>query len=731
MPGIDDFLAERGPEAALLLFDEARPAGMTLDRATEVIDALTRRFDQAEADKDRLEVTAQLFEPDSIEAGTVLAAKDSAAFERLEIRLRQLGVSDKLCSRYRSECKKRQRLSAVDSHTYGAHHQPLYGAYDGCMVHWKGTGYGAAPTPLCDFEARISTEIHRDDGEERKVIFEIVGRHKSGRKLPAIRVPAEEFGSMKWVLALWGSAPVIAAGPGARDHLRAAIQTMSSGAKKAVVYTHLGWRNVETRWVYLHSGGAIDGDGLTERVAVEPPNPLRFYNLPAPSHGKELQVAIRASLAALTVAQLSQTVPLLAAMLRAVLGPTDFTLHIVGPSGAGKTAIAAIFLQHFGSELNARNVPASWSSTANALEALAFHAKDSALLVDDFAPTGSQFDVQRFHRDADRFLRAQGNQAGRQRMAADASLKGAKTPRCTVVSTGEDIPRGQSLRARMLIIEFAPGDVDFDLLSKAQSDADDGLYASTLSSFVAWLAPQYERIQVRLKSEIAEVRDELRGSNCHRRTPEIFANLFVGFRLFIQFAEEAGAITPTESEQLTDDAWKALQAAAASQEGHQVAGDPVPRFVELLAGAIASGRAHVASGDGNVPADPESWGWRTMTNGSGEHPRSEWQPKGERVGWIEEDGLYLEPEAAFAVVQDLGKRQGEALAVTARILHKRLDEADLLVSRGKESGRQTLKVRKILEGVRRSVLHLRTACLSDKLAPVAGDRELTRLGGPG
>ena len=36
----------------------------------------------------------------------------------------------------------------------------------------------------------------------------------------------------------------------------------------------------------------------------------------------------------------------------------------------------------------------AWSSTANSLEALAFHAKDALLVIDDFAPQGSGTDVQ-------------------------------------------------------------------------------------------------------------------------------------------------------------------------------------------------------------------------------------------------------------------------------------------------------------------------------------------------
>jgi integrase len=108
--------------------------------------------------------------------------------------------------------------------------------------------------------------------------------------------------------------------------------------------------------------------------------------------------------------------------------------------------------------MDARHLPANWASTGNALEGLALAAKDALLVVDDFWPSGSSADVQRLHREADRLFRGQGNRAGRQGMRADATLRPPKPPRGLLLSTGEDTPRGQSLRARLLVQEISPGD---------------------------------------------------------------------------------------------------------------------------------------------------------------------------------------------------------------------------------------------------------------------------------
>src|SRR5262249_39092121 len=161
------------------------------------------------------------------------------------------------------------------------------------------------------------------------------------------------------------------------------------------------------------------------------------------------QDAIRESLRLLDIAPDVVTVPLLTAVFRSVLGDTDFSIHIAGPTGIGKTELAALVQQYFGSGLDARHLPGNWSSTGNALEGLAFVTKDALLVIDDFAPQASAADAFRLQREADRIFRAQGNRAGRLRMWADTTLRSPKHPRGLVLSTGEDVPLGQSLRARV------------------------------------------------------------------------------------------------------------------------------------------------------------------------------------------------------------------------------------------------------------------------------------------
>ena len=183
------------------------------------------------------------------------------------------------------------------------------------------------------------------------------------------------------------------------------------------------------RWVYLHCDGAIGESGLLTDVRVQLPGSLAQLRLPPPPTGAALLTAVQASIKMLALAPDQVTFPLYAAIWAAIMGSIDFSLFLAGQTGAGKTELAAQGQQHFGSGFSARNTPGSWVSTGNANEGLAFSAKDMLFTVDDFAPNGSQSDMARYHREADRLLRAQGNASGRQRMRPDANLRPLKRPR--------------------------------------------------------------------------------------------------------------------------------------------------------------------------------------------------------------------------------------------------------------------------------------------------------------
>ena len=154
-----------------------------------------------------------------------------------------------------------------------------------------------------------------------------------------------------------------------------------------------------------------------------------------------------------------------------MLGRTDFSLFLAGRTGVFKTALAALCQQHFGAGLDAANLPGSFASTGNALAELAFYAKDALFVVDDFAPTGGPRDRE-LEDTAERLFRAVGNQQGRRRLSGGGDLQRSDSrPAHSCSLLGEQVPQGHSIRARLLVLEVALGDVDATKISECQEAA--------------------------------------------------------------------------------------------------------------------------------------------------------------------------------------------------------------------------------------------------------------------
>jgi hypothetical protein len=559
---------------------------------------------------------------------------------------------------------------------------------------------------LTNFRAAIVTNIQLDDGVETRREFEIEAE-MPGRKV-LFTIPASEFVNMNWVIERLGATAITF--PNQREYARTAIQSLSLTAAEKCIYTHTGWRNVDGRWVYLHAGGAISAAGSLSDVNVRLLGALSRYELLPSTSQSALKDAVKASLRLVELGPPSISFPLLAATVRAVFGDADFSLHLAGETGTFKSELAALHQQFFGTSMTRLHFPAAWSSTGNALEMLAFHAKDALFVIDDFAPQGNATDVGRFHATADRVFRAGGNHAGRSRLDSNSKLREPKPPRALILSTGEEIPRGQSLRARLLILEISKGGVEGTELAECQRDARAGLYAEAMAGFLQWLAGRYDQVRTGFSAKVSQYRTTA-SFTAHARTPEIAANLQASFELYLEFGVASGAIDVGEADRLADRCWDALCEAAAAQAKHQGETEPTARFLSLLRSVLSSGRAHLeARGGGEPDRVSGSCGWRRDNSGT-------WLPLGDCIGWLHDDDLYLEPTAAFRAAQMAARDSGEAFAISEHTLKRRLRDKDLLASA--DAKRQTLTVRRVVCGSSKDVLHfLRSTVLPE--APEEG-----------
>ncbi len=244
---------------------------------------------------------------------------------------------------------------------------------------------------LCNADFEILSELVEDDGfNPGRLFYEIEGRC-AGRCARTV-VRADQFAALGWIPSLLGAQAIPAAGQSAHDHLRAAIQHLSTHPlPRRVILTHAGWRDHGDGHVYCFNGGAISRDGLVADVEARLSGSLARLRFPTPPTGHELRNAVRASLALRELGPSAIMLPLLGVTylppLRPLLGVhvPDFLLWLLGGSGTFKSELVALAMAHYG-DFSRLSLPASFEATANALERLQFDAKDALLAVDDYYP---------------------------------------------------------------------------------------------------------------------------------------------------------------------------------------------------------------------------------------------------------------------------------------------------------------------------------------------------------
>ncbi len=577
------------------------------------------------------------------------------------------------------------------------------------LTYWQQTANGEVDLPLTNFCAEIVSDVIEDDGTETKRAFEVEAK-QHGKPFRFL-VPAEDFSTMKWPMVHLGAKAVIY--PRRTDHARCAIQMLSASPVERRVYTHTGWREIEGEMCYLHGGGAISAQSVKD-VEVRLPDSLQAAILPEPPDIEALKDAVSAIIDFTHLAADEITLPAIGAAFSAVVGNADFSFWFYGKSGSGKTELAALIQSFWGKGFRGGlkpKLPLGWESTANTMEVVGHAAKDAVCIIDDFKPVTQQHRAE-LYKKADRILRAQGNQTGRGRLMADLTQRKTKYPRGLIISTAEEMPRGESLLARLIVIEFQLTTIDFSQLTRLQRVAEYGVFASAMSGFIRWLAANHaDKIQ-RSSKNVERWRDSWtnRPIASHRKYATTLGHLSYAWELWLQFVQETGVMTETEASKLRDRVLLALGIVGSKQEPHANAQNPVTRFLELLQSAFASNKAHLEHINSGSPADATNFGWRRIG--------ADLQPCGDRIGWITGDEVYLLPDATFALLERCSA-SGEGIGVQQTTLWKHLHEAELLIRTKREETRRTYIAERTINKVVVNVLRFR----AEKLFKYADDAD--------
>lgn len=565
----------------------------------------------------------------------------------------------------------------------------------GTFVATRETDEGLRITPLSNFVFRVTHDVIKEDGASTQRFYDIEAVHQNG-EIRTATVPASEFGGLAWVSRELGPGWIVFAGMSTRDKVRQCAQhlTTDTGFEVSRVYQHTGWIDLDGKPAYLMASGAIDADGLRTDVTTELPGKLSLYDLPAPIAGDALRADALKQLRILDAADPAIVGPLYAMLPAALLNnihPVDFAPHVYGRTGTFKTEFTSILTRHQGRRLNKRNA-VSAHSTIGAQERLAFAAKDALLLIDDFVgeTAADQVKMRGAHQ---RLARTVANGGGRNRLNRDASMNAEYFARCGLITTGEDAPGGHSATGRMLLIEVPPGAIDPHVLTELQIAGDEGAFERVTASVIQWLAAHQESVRKDYPEQIeANLVYFRKRPMAHSRHPDTLATLLAAGGVWLHVLQDLGALTKGEA----DTAWETMRsgiedAGQAQSDGIQDA-DPCDQFLRLVSAAVAAGDVHLCDPEDNgQPANATVCGWTMQVIRTRDGTEPDYRPRGPRIGWVDNRGIFLLPDVALAAAQALGRSQGISIPWTAKTLGKRLNEGSHLLTT--EAGRNVQKIR--------------------------------------
>lgn len=581
------------------------------------------------------------------------------------------------------------------------------------------------PVLLAEFVPQIVAEVSRDDGAEVTHHFTIQLTTPAGRVVHVETPAAHLIKAREWsIKGLGASARIV---PMSRDEARVADAAQYFGSESwssVVKYVHTGWRLLGGEWRYLTASGALGEHDLDNSVVVDlDAERLNHYRLPDPGEvaSSELTDAILASIGLLDVAPDSTTSLMLGAAYQAPLPlPPETSVFIAGPSGSMKSVVSALACQHFGAAFDYKTLPAEWKSTGNSLEAMAHQLADVLFLVDDYAPQ-SVDDPRKLAATADRLLRGAANASARGRLRKDGTQAPQRQPRAQILATGEDVPPGESLRARLTIAMLKPGSVNMRLLDEAQAAGSRGTYALAMAGYVRWLAQRRnagEDLADVARQRIAAYRAELSTGRGHLRAPGAAASLLTAWRMWLEYAIASGALSTPDAKAVMRRVRAAVTDSVLEQAEHtsQMRIDQI--YVSALSAALAGGRAHL--GDRKTlreprgTQDPLRWGWAPV-EGSDLSP-TVWRSQGDCIGHVDSDSgdVYLNPDVAYETAVTHAKRAQVALNASKSSVNQHLEQADALVSvtRNKDGKTSQATVAKRIGGTLKRVLHLRRELLT-------------------
>ena len=394
-------------------------------------------------------------------------------------------------------------------------------------------------------------------------------------------------------------------------------------------YNHTGWVNHKGRTTTCTAAVQSERTGVvlpdTNGFMVDLGGALPLYALPDPPTGSQLIDDVQATLHLRNLGWTGRpnargiAAALVALPWRAVLGACNFSVVLAGGSGGGKTSLGCLVTQHFAPGSRLRLAYPRHRSLGK---------RPSLVSSGSPTPPKTHPGNRQLHRGrsqsqaqqakAATILNNQGDLRGRERMGPDMKPLPSLSPRCGLLSTGEDTAARGSAKGRSLLVSVTRGEtpatnsVAHATLTPLQADAAAGAYARTMAAYIQHVASRGLDHQLdRLKQLTTEFRDRAMREEVHghARTPGILADLAAGYRLFLEWA--GTVVADLDLVAASEEHWKWLCTLAPDQAEQQEEADDALRWRDLVHSALTVGRAYIAGPTGAAPTSHQAeCGWK-------------------------------------------------------------------------------------------------------------------------
>ena len=531
---------------------------------------------------------------------------------------------------------------------------------------------------ICNFNIIAEKIIIRHNGvfgEEFCVLRCILSNTNEAK---TIYIRYDELNSDKWIISRLGVKYCLFPINNAYKYLKVYIAEQFKNISTEIQYTHVGWRMIEDKFVYLHGGGVIGNYHLNIKGDKEKTVRVNY------SINKEN--ALRETIDMINISyNEAKTLPLLLyshlAVIREIYVQAGyqpkFIMWIYGLTGSMKTSVSKVFFNLFNRERD--YISSTFKDTKTAVEIKAFEYKDSILLLDDYHPTTSSIEKREMQSLASHVLRIYGDGISKSRSNKNLEKAREYPPRGLCVITGEDIIDGESSVARFIGIEVCPGDYRSDVLSYYQNNTL--IYSTHMYYFIEWVSENFNEMIAYIREKFLIYRNNILSFFRHKRLADSYTFLYLTYEILIAYCNSVKNHNINDLFYNCEYIKNILIDTIKLHEQSTVKQDPAILYLLAIQELIQSKRCKVI--EKNKPNNEKSI-----------------------IGYKDDEFYYLIPNLSYSNVIEFWKRQNIEFPVTSDRVNKALHELNVIKTNVEgNSIKRTIKVSINGERKRYLVIH--------------------------